>query len=265
MSPKSRRTATDSEKRASRARLERLVRAFRGRRIGVVGDLMLDRYLWGSADRLSPEAAVPVVDFTSESQVLGGAGNVAANLAALGAAVEVFGVIGADEAGAALGRIFAEQGIGAKGVLEDASRITTTKTRVIARHQQVVRLDRERRAPLAPALEGRLIRRIKLALPRLDALVVPDYDKGVVTDALGARACGSQSPRRARACEAENFAAVCVSRRHRHRVQLQGSWLLRHAIAGGRRRARRGGACAASALRLRGGCNHARRARHDRV
>ena len=184
MSPKSRRAAADSEHKSSRARLERLVRAFRGRRIGVVGDLMLDRYVWGSADRLSPEAAVPVVDFTSESHVLGGAGNVAANLAALGAAVEVFGVIGADEAGAALGRCFAEQGIGAKGVLEDASRITTTKTRVIARHQQVVRVDRERRAPLATALEERLIRRIKVALPRLDALVVPDYDKGVVTDAL---------------------------------------------------------------------------------
>jgi rfaE bifunctional protein kinase chain/domain len=199
MNPKSRRTAADSGQKSSRARLERLVRAFRGRRVGVVGDLMLDRYLWGSADRLSPEAAVPVVDFTSESQVLGGAGNVAANLAALGAAVEVFGVIGADEAGAALGRIFAEQGIGAKGVLEDASRITTTKTRVIARHQQVVRLDRERRAPLASALEERLIRRIKLALPRLDALVVPDYDKGVVTDALAERVLAEANRRGVRA------------------------------------------------------------------
>jgi D-beta-D-heptose 7-phosphate kinase/D-beta-D-heptose 1-phosphate adenosyltransferase len=195
MSPKSRRAAADSEHKSSRARLERLVRAFRGRRIGVVGDLMLDQYVWGSADRLSPEAAVPVVDFTSESHVLGGAGNVAANLAA----VEVFGVIGGDEAGAALGRCFAEQGIGAKGVLEDATRITTVKTRIIARHQQVVRVDRERRAPLAAALEERLIRRIKIALPRLDALVVPDYDKGVVTDALAERVLAEANRRGVRA------------------------------------------------------------------
>src|ERR1700689_3195110 len=84
------------------ARLKRLVSRLRGKRIGVVGDLMLDRYLWGTASRLSPEAAVPVVDFVEQSQCLGGAGNVAANLAALGASVEMFGVVGSDEAGRAL-------------------------------------------------------------------------------------------------------------------------------------------------------------------
>src|SRR5579864_9620104 len=84
-------------------RLKRLLPRLRGKRIAVLGDLMLDRYLWGTASRLSPEAAVPVVDFVEQSECLGGAGNVAANLAALGARVEAFGVIG-EEAGAALRR-----------------------------------------------------------------------------------------------------------------------------------------------------------------
>ena len=82
------------------SRLKRLIPRLRGKRIGVVGDLMLDRYLWGTATRLSPEAAVPVVDFVSQSECLGGAGNVAANLAALGAKVEAFGVIGGEKGGA---------------------------------------------------------------------------------------------------------------------------------------------------------------------
>src|SRR6267154_5764970 len=85
-------------------RLKRLIPRLRGKRIGVLGDLMLDRYLWGTASRLSPEAAVPVVDFVEQSECLGGAGNVAANLAALGARVEAFGVIGEDEAGQSLRR-----------------------------------------------------------------------------------------------------------------------------------------------------------------
>src|SRR2546428_12156911 len=84
------------------ARLKRLIPRLRGKRIGVLGDLMLDRYLWGTASRLSPEAAVPVVDFVEQSECLGGAGNVAANLSALGARVECFGAIGNDEAGAAV-------------------------------------------------------------------------------------------------------------------------------------------------------------------
>src|SRR6202521_988954 len=168
-------------------KLTRFAKALRGRGIGVAGDFMLDRYVWGSATRLSPEAPVPVVDFVNESQVLGGAGNVAANLVALGATVVPFGVTGEDESGRAIRECLAAAGMTAKGLVADASRITTEKTRVIARHQQIVRVDRERRAPLGAALEERLIRRIKVALPRLDALVVPDYDKGVVTDALAER------------------------------------------------------------------------------
>src|ERR1700730_8831785 len=168
-------------------KLTRFAKALRGRRIGVAGDYMLDRYVWGSATRLSPEAPVPVVDFANESQVLGGAGNVATNLAALGATVFPFGVVGEDEEGGAIQSSFATAGMTAKGVIADASRVTTVKTRIVARHQQIVRVDRERREPLSRALEDRLVRAIKAALPRLGALVVSDYDKGVVTDSLADR------------------------------------------------------------------------------
>jgi len=148
---------------------------------------MLDRYVWGSATRLSPEAPVPVVDFMNESQVLGGAGNVAANLAALGATVIPFGVVGEDEDGAAIRTCLRAMGMAAKGIVADASRITTVKTRIVAKHQQIVRVDRERKEPLSRAIEESMIRRIKSALGQLDALVISDYDKGVVTDPLADR------------------------------------------------------------------------------
>jgi D-beta-D-heptose 7-phosphate kinase/D-beta-D-heptose 1-phosphate adenosyltransferase len=168
-------------------KLVRYVKSLRGRRIGVAGDFMLDRYVWGSATRLSPEAPVPVVDFMNESQVLGGAGNVAANLVTLGATVLPFGVVGEDEDGRAIRSCLDAQGMSTKGVIADTSRITTVKTRIVARHQQIVRVDRERREALGKPLEETLIRRIKLGLEHLDALVISDYDKGVVTDSLADR------------------------------------------------------------------------------
>jgi rfaE bifunctional protein kinase chain/domain len=168
-------------------KLARIVTALRGRRIAVVGDFMLDRYVWGTAERLSPEGPVAVVDFMNESQALGGAGNVAANLTALGAAVLPFGVVGEDEPGRAIRECLVTAGMTTKGLLADPSRITTVKTRIIARQHQIVRVDRERREPLSRAVEESFIRRIKAALGRLDALVISDYDKGVVTDALADR------------------------------------------------------------------------------
>src|SRR5437879_4924202 len=110
-------------------RLKRLIPRLRGKRIGVLGDLMLDRYLWGTASRLSPEAAVPVVDFVEQSECLGGAGNVAANIAALGARVEAFGVIGNDEPGRALRNCLRAAGIEDKGVIADAKRATRSEER----------------------------------------------------------------------------------------------------------------------------------------
>src|ERR1043166_7974810 len=166
--------------RESLPRLKRLLPKLKGRRIGVLGDLMLDRYLWGTASRLSPEAAVPVVDFAEQSECLGGAGNVAANLATLGARVEAFGVLGEDEPGRALRTCLRAARIGDKGALADTSRMTTVKTRIIARHQQIVRIDHERRELLAPALEEKLFRRLLSSLRGLDGLVLSDYDKGLV-------------------------------------------------------------------------------------
>lgn len=163
-------------------RLKRLIPRLRGKRIGVLGDLMLDRYLWGTAWRLSPEAAVPVVDFVSQSECLGGAGNVAINIAALGARVEIFGAIGIDEAGRALQKCLRATNILDKGVVADSKRVTTVKTRIIARHQQVVRLDHERREPLRPETLEKVLRGLFAALKHLGALVLSDYDKGLITD-----------------------------------------------------------------------------------
>src|SRR5437879_5355065 len=163
-------------------RLKRLLPRLRGRRIGVLGDLMLDRYLWGTASRLSPEAAVPVVDFVGQNEGRGGGGNVAANLAALGAKVEAFGVIGSDEAGRALQKCLREASMGDRGVLAEAKRVTTVKTRIIAKHHQVVRVDRERREPPQSETREKLLRMVFGALQRLDALVLSDYDKGLITD-----------------------------------------------------------------------------------
>src|SRR5262249_14864644 len=120
--------------------LKKIVPRIKGKRIGVLGDLMLDRYLWGTASRLSPESPVPVVEFEKQEQFLGGAGNVAANLASLGVKVEAFGVTGAikdgeDEAGVALRRCLRDLEIGDRGVVADSNRVTTVKTRIIARHQ----------------------------------------------------------------------------------------------------------------------------------
>jgi D-beta-D-heptose 7-phosphate kinase/D-beta-D-heptose 1-phosphate adenosyltransferase len=163
-------------------RLKRFIPRLSGKRIGVLGDLMLDRYLWGNASRLSPEAAVPVVDFVEQSESLGGAANVAANIAALGARVEVFGAIGNDEPGRAVRKSLTAANIAQEGVLADARRVTTVKTRIIARHQQVVRVDHERREPLRAPLREKLLGIVFTALKNLDALVLSDYDKGIITD-----------------------------------------------------------------------------------
>ena len=180
-------TKMNSPLSESAQRLKRLIPRLRGKRIGVLGDLMLDRYLWGAASRLSPESPVPVVEFIEQSECLGGAGNVAANLAALGARVEAFGVIGGDEPGAALRKCLRDARILDKGVIAEAKRVTTVKTRIIARHQQVVRVDRERREPLRSETEEKLLRHLFAALKKLDALVLSDYDKGIITDNFAER------------------------------------------------------------------------------
>jgi D-beta-D-heptose 7-phosphate kinase/D-beta-D-heptose 1-phosphate adenosyltransferase len=168
-------------------RLARIVKAFSHGRLGVVGDLMLDRYIWGKPTKLSPEAPVPVVELEREESVLGGAGNVAANMASFNAQVVPFGVVGEDDHGSAVRSMVRALNMPLKGILTDSSRKTTVKTRVIAGHQQVVRVDRESRTPLGNAVEEKLIRLIVSSLRSLRALVLSDYDKGVVSENLAGR------------------------------------------------------------------------------
>src|SRR5262245_20135647 len=135
--------------------LETVVGRFAGRRVLVLGDLMLDRYLWGRVERISPEAPVPVVEIERETFSLGGAGNVAANLRALGAEPVLVSVVGGDEDGERLAGTLKVRGVATEGLVRDDERPTTVKTRIIAHAQQVVRTDRESRADLTgPAFDG---------------------------------------------------------------------------------------------------------------
>ncbi len=153
----------------------------RGPRIVVFGDLMLDRFLWGSVDRISPEAPVPVVRLHTESATLGGAGNVARSLHALGAQVDLVGVLGRDPAADQFRGSLRQAGLSDGALIEAPERGTTVKTRVIAHHQQVVRIDRESSGPLSAAVEDALRRAVSERLPGSRALLVSDYDKGAVS------------------------------------------------------------------------------------
>jgi D-glycero-beta-D-manno-heptose-7-phosphate kinase len=157
-----------------------IVRRFAGRRVAVLGDCMVDRYLWGRVERISPEAPVPVVEVERESDTLGGAGNVAANLRALGGEPVLLGVLGEDADGRRLREALAAHGVGLDGLVSDPDRPTTVKTRVVAHAQQVVRVDRESRADVDGAALAELRAVIARELPRCAGLVVSDYGKGVV-------------------------------------------------------------------------------------
>ncbi|MBI4881025.1 MAG: D-glycero-beta-D-manno-heptose 1-phosphate adenylyltransferase [Planctomycetes bacterium] len=149
--------------------------------VGVVGDLILDRYLSGEAERISPEAPIPVLDVSREETRLGGAGNVVSNLLAAEAAVWIGGVVGRDANGEQLLAALAQAGADVAGVVQDEARPTVEKVRLIARSQQVLRFDREDRAPLGGAVEARLVAAIEEAARRCDVFVVSDYAKGTVT------------------------------------------------------------------------------------
>ena len=170
--------------RIDEARTEHLLDRFRNVRVLVVGDLMLDVYLRGGASRISPEAPVPVVRVEDEWRALGGAANVAANLVALGAASPMVGVVGADGAGAAFRQTAQDSGIPADGLVELDSRPTTVKTRVLVGHQQVARYDRERDEELEPEAVERVCDRLEALAEGVDALVLEDYDKGVLVPAV---------------------------------------------------------------------------------
>ena len=166
------------------SRIQTLFENLSGKRVAVLGDLMLDRYFWGAVTRISPEAPVPVVEVESESTRLGGAANVANNIASLGGTPFMVGVVGDDDSGRALTGIVAQSGFPDEGILVDATRPTTVKTRVIAHHQHVVRVDREVKHDIAEHVQVRLLDVLRRNAGTLDAIIIEDYNKGVVVKTL---------------------------------------------------------------------------------
>jgi rfaE bifunctional protein kinase chain/domain len=168
----------------SAARAKQILSAAQKTRVLVVGDVMLDQFIWGSVARISPEAPVPVVDFTSESFMPGGAANVARNLISLQTPTELFGVIGCDDAGRKLQKLLREQKIGCESLVKNSARHTSIKTRIVAHKQQVVRIDRETRDGLDEKFTAQLLSALQSRLKTADAVIIGDYGKGVVTQLL---------------------------------------------------------------------------------
>lgn len=164
--------------------LQQYIERFPQARVLVVGDLILDHYIWGKVNRISPEAPVPVVHVHSESLQLGGAANVFNNILSLGGRADICGVVGADEGGRCLLKELGVRRQGRGGVVIDADRPTTRKTRVIAHNQQVVRFDVERRAEIKQPIQRRILRYVESRLREISCLVVSDYAKGMVTGPL---------------------------------------------------------------------------------
>lgn len=168
----------------SEKRLQELFTSMTGKRIAVIGDLMLDRYIWGSVSRISPEAPVPVIDMETEQARLGGAANVARNIKSLGGEPLLVGVIGADNSGKQLYDIIRENNFAPEGVVVDPSRPTTVKTRVIAHSQHVVRIDREQKADISYTIQKKIIDVLRLNINSIDGIIIEDYNKGVVVKDL---------------------------------------------------------------------------------
>ena len=166
------------------SRVRQILTAATKTRVLVLGDVMLDQFIWGSVVRISPEAPVPVVNFERENSMPGGAANVARNLAAFNMPVELFGVTGRDRMAEKLKLLIGAQHINCRGLLANAARPTTVKTRIVAHQQQVVRIDRETRDGLTPELTRRLLTLFKARLRGVSAVIVGDYGKGVVTQPL---------------------------------------------------------------------------------
>lgn len=164
--------------------LMELLNRLPGKVVLIIGDIMLDEFVWGDARRISPEAPVLVVDMRRRTHVPGGAGNTATNVASLGGEAMLAGVVGSDHNANYLRQALIHERVSPAGLLVDESRATTTKSRVIAHNQQVVRVDCEERRPLAQALEDQLLHWAEQQLTRADACIISDYDKGVVSNRL---------------------------------------------------------------------------------
>jgi rfaE bifunctional protein kinase chain/domain len=163
--------------------LAAVIEGFSKYKVMIIGDVMIDSYLWGKVERISPEAPVPVVTGTSEENRLGGAANVALNIQSLSATPILCSVIGSDERAKTFYELLKTQGITSKGIIEDPGRITTVKTRVISNHQHLLRVDREIDKPLSTEIEKRFISHIlsMLGENNINAIIFEDYDKGAIT------------------------------------------------------------------------------------
>jgi D-beta-D-heptose 7-phosphate kinase/D-beta-D-heptose 1-phosphate adenosyltransferase len=168
----------------NQTRIQQLLSAAAGCRLLVIGDVMLDEFVWGRVSRISPEAPVPVVEVVSESCYPGGAANVARNLVEFTPSVDVLGIIGSDLHGRRLRDLLHQERIGTGRLIETDEMPTIVKTRIIARQQQVVRVDRERRFVCDQAMFSEILRIVEAALPELDAIIFEDYGKGLITQAL---------------------------------------------------------------------------------
>jgi D-beta-D-heptose 7-phosphate kinase/D-beta-D-heptose 1-phosphate adenosyltransferase len=165
-------------------RLQNIFSRFPKVKVLVVGDVMLDQFIWGQVSRISPEAPVPVVNVVRESFMPGGSANVVNNIRALGASVYVAGVIGSDPAGETLKRALHVDRINIDGLIVDKDRTTILKTRIIASHQQVVRVDRDAKLFLENEYIERIINYVDSVVRKVDAIIIEDYGKGVITQEL---------------------------------------------------------------------------------
>ena len=161
-------------------RAQEILDAFTEKRVLVVGDVMLDEYVWGRVSRVSPEAPVMVVDADYHTYVPGGAANVVNNLCALGARAAIAGLVGKDSAGHTLTQKLTEEGADVSGLMTSEERPTTQKTRIIAHSQQVVRVDHEKRDPISPAEQAALMDYLNAAIPECQAVLLSDYQKGLL-------------------------------------------------------------------------------------
>ena len=167
--------------------LGRMVDVIKGRCVLIVGDVMLDEYIWGGVTRISPEAPVPVVAFDHSTTLPGGAANVAANVASLGGRPLLGGAVGDDPRAAQLSAALREHGVGDEGLVVEATRPTTSKTRIVAQEQQIVRLDSEVRDDLPLEVEDELLKWTEAHIAEAGACVLSDYGKGVVSSRLARR------------------------------------------------------------------------------
>ncbi len=174
----------------SEINIDQILRRCRDLKVMVIGDLMLDRYLWGNVTRISPEAPVPIINIEDEDVRFGGAANVANNLIGLNVSPVVVGVVGADKWGEMFREKLLEKSLQTAGLIVDESRPTTIKTRIIGNNQHIARVDREKSHPISHDTFGKIAEFIESEIPKVDAIILEDYNKGLLTVELIEKAVG---------------------------------------------------------------------------